>query len=274
MYEQRAARFVANHSDVPRLVQKRLGVRMPEGAPAAAMLSAAEQEGRRVEKLVLETEPGIRVPATFVAGSQPAVVFVGATEEEQHAAARAGHAVLAVTPRAFGADRGPASGYSSAWQRANRALLLGASLAALQVTDILRAMDYLRSRKDVNTSGLRLFGRGNGGTLALYAANLQPQVSHVAVEQSIVSYMDVVRSRIHQGLIGLIVPGVLQDFDLPDLVRRGAPLTLWMADPRTPAGGRASLAAAAQAYPSAKVFERPEGWAFDKVYREWLGAAR
>jgi hypothetical protein len=37
------------------------------------------------------------------------------------------------------------------------------------------------------------------------------------------SYMDIVRMKIHRGITDIAVPGVLKDFDLPDLERALGP---------------------------------------------------
>ncbi len=72
-----------------------------------------------------------------------------------------------------------------------------------------------------------------------------------------------------------MVPGVLRDFDLPDLARAIAPRTLWLVDPRTPAGAAVSPGYAAEQYKTTagdnfRVVERPEGWPLEKVYGDWM----
>ena len=77
--------------------------------------------------------------------------------------------------------------------------------------------------------------------------------------------MAIARARVHEGLIDIVVPGVLKDFDLPDLAAAIGPRPVWIVEPRTPSGARARREEAAEWKP-ARVLYRPEGWAFDKVY--------
>jgi len=96
--------------------------------------------------------------------------------------------------------------------------------------------------------------------------------------------MEIARARYHEGLTAAFVPGVLRDFDLPDLAAALAPRPLWIVDPQTPTGARVpteraltECAPATRAYertgrPAAfRVLQRPEGWPLDKLYASWLG---
>jgi len=55
-------------------------------------------------------------------------------------------------------------------------LLLGRTLANYRIWDIMRALDYLESRLDVDASRLGLFGHSGGGMLTLLTAPLEPRV--------------------------------------------------------------------------------------------------
>jgi hypothetical protein len=96
--------------------------------------------------------------------------------------------------------------------------------------------------------------------------------------------MEIARARYHEGLTAAFVPGVLRDFDLPDLAAALAPRPTLIVDPRTPTGAlvpteraRSEFAPATRAYERAgqpaafRLLHRPEGWPLDKVYASWLG---
>ena len=70
------------------------------------------------------------------------------------------------------------------------------------------------------------------------------------------SYLDVIRARVHEGLASLLVPGVIEDYDLPDLARYVKPIVI---EPRAPAGGRLLTGR-----------PRREGATGAEVYREWI----
>jgi hypothetical protein len=156
-----------------------------------------------------------------------------------------------------------------------RAMLVGRTLPGLAVTDLLGAFDYLASLPQVDPERIGLFAKGNAVAIALYAAALEPGIRKVICEGGPVSYLEIVRQRFHGEIADLIVPGVLQSFDLPEVAAAIAPRTLWIADPRMPSGAREAPEIAAPQYKPAaatnfRLLERPAGWTLAKVYGPWL----
>jgi hypothetical protein len=101
-----------------------------------------------------------------------------------------------------------------------RAILVGKTMAGMQVFDLLRVFQYAAARPDVDASGISVIGKGTAGVIALCAAALQPRIRSVVMENSILSYMDLVRTKVYpEELQDLIVPGILHDFDLPDIAK-------------------------------------------------------
>ena len=105
---------------------------------------------------------------------------------------------------------------------------------------------------------------------ALHAAVLEPRIQRVAIEESVTSYMAIARAKIHRGLEDIIVPGVLKDYDLPDLARHIGPKRLWIVEPRLPSGTRIRPNAAKAEYPGFPIRYRPESVPVENVYGEWL----
>jgi dienelactone hydrolase len=280
-----------------RLVRSRLRVAEALDPPSVRPFGELGRDGYRIERMALQTAPGVTVPAlVFVPfggpARQPAVLYVHGSGKGTDAApggdieglVRSGHVVLAPDPRGVGESR-PTSGgggYDPAWQMLQRALLVDRTLVGMQVEDLLGTFGVLESRGDVDPGRVAVLGKGHGGVLALVLAALEPKIEKAAVEGTVLSYMEVVRARYHEGLTAAFVPGVLQDFDLPDLAASLAPRPLWVVDPHTPTGAlvpvgraRTELAPAVLAYDRAgraaalRVLHRPEGWPIEKVYADW-----
>jgi cephalosporin-C deacetylase-like acetyl esterase len=284
------------------LVRSRLRMAGTLEPPAVRPVGELGRDGYRVERIALGTAPGITVPALVFRPSggparRPAVLYVhgsgkaadaGATGDIE-ALVRSGHVVLAPDPRGMGESRptSAAGGYDPAWPMLQRALLVDRTLVGMQVEDLLSACAYLEAREDVDPTRVAVVGKGHGGLLALVLAVLQPSLEKVAVEGTVLSYLEIARARYHEGLTAAFVPGVLADFDLPDLGAALAPRPLWIVDPRTPTGAlvatdraRKELGPAVLAYERAgrprafRVLHRPEGWTFDRVYAAWLASER
>lgn len=283
------------------LVRERLRMVAPRVEASVASRGLLGRDGYHIERLVLGTAPGIAVPAlAFVPETgparKPALLYLHGDGKSADAGeggdiealARAGNLVLAPDLRGLGESRPAtaAGGYRPEWQTLQRALVVDRTLVGLQLEDALGAFELLAARDDVDAGRIGVVGKGVGGILALYLAALEPRVARVAVEGSVTSYMAIARAPLHEGLTGAIVPGVLRDFDLPDLAAAVAPRPLWIVDPRTATGAvvaperaRDEYAPAVRAYERAgareafRVALRPEDRAMDAFYEGWLDTA-
>lgn len=233
IYPRRAA---AQGKDVRALVASRFAVPAARGVPAWDKRGEIERDTYRIEKIEMQPEPEISVPAlAFVPRGgephKPAVLWVdpagkAAAIQDIEALVRAGNVVLAVDPRNWGESAPPdirKTGYTKSYQTAMRALLVGRTLAGMQTFDLLRAFDYLAARHDVDARRVTVRGKGNGAVLALFTAALEPRVAGVVCQNAPASYMDIVRAKMPEGYLDIVAPGVLLDFDLPDVERALAP---------------------------------------------------
>jgi cephalosporin-C deacetylase-like acetyl esterase len=225
-------------------LRKQRGPATPAKVRAALQMAAlsalpkAEDKGSfaagaiRVEKLELEVESGIRIPAFLYLPSgatpRPGIVFASSAGKASNelgesalSLAQKGHVVLAVDPRAMGEAAPPPrkGGYTALYQLSARGWLMGESLAGMQVNDLLAAARYLRSRPEVAPAGLVLRGQGTAGPLALFAAALDPGIAGVVTERSIASFEALVNAEIYRDMENLIVPGLLEHLDLPEVVQ-------------------------------------------------------
>lgn len=298
-----------------KVIAQRLGIDVskPRAAPAGTRRSEERREGYRMETVRFESEAGITVAAVVLTpekgpARKPAVLFLnpggktagmnaGDGREEWHrwdaeSLARAGYVVMAADLRGWG-ESAPkhnmnpgSSGYSIEYQTAARALLVGKTMAGMQTWDALRAFDYLASRELVDPQRIAIFGKGDGGVIALYAAALEPRVAKVLAEGALVSYLSVARERFHERLERILAPGVLSDFDLPDVAAWIAPRPVWIASPVRPNQTAARLedvereyAVARQAFERARrpghfrMMQRLQGVTLEKNYNAWLREA-
>lgn len=200
--------------------------------------------------------------------ARPVILALNAADADMAEMAAAGYAVLALRFPIAGPGRAD-SGYTPQYQTASRAMLVGRTLVGLLLSDVLHGYRQALAT-GVDPNQIRIYGRGNAGVLALHAAVLIPQIRSVAVEATVLSYLAVTQAKYHQGLIDIVIPGVLRDYDLPDLVRTFGPKRTWLVDMRGPAGATLLLDEVRAVYPEAHAAYRPEGWPFGDVYREWL----
>lgn len=200
------------------------------------------------QKLILHPEPGIGLPALLFAPEAPArdaYLYVHGEGKQVDAVAdgpimrlvRAGHAVMAVDLRGIGETLSPVDNkdwavrFATGWQDFFRAYLLGKSYVGMRTEDILVCARHL-----VNMNGrkrpVHLVAIGETGPAALHAAAMEPTLfASLRLERSIRSWSDVVRNPEAKGQLMNAVHGALRIYDLPDLMRLIAPVTVAVKDP-------------------------------------------
>ena len=252
-----------------------------------------QRDGYSIKKLAYISEPGIFVPALlFVpdggAARKPAVVYVDGAGKSAGARvggdiewfAKSGRIVLAIDVRGMGEtsrldDRNGSDWprYFGDWDSTMTAFLMGRSLVGMRAEDIMRGVDLLTARDDVDAAAISGLGKGAGAIPLLYAAVLDGRLKRLAFAEMLVSYRSIVDHRIHRNMAESIIPGVLKQFDLPDLVASLAPRRVLIVSPVDPLGHRLWPAAAREAYgglgESVRVVRRRTEAGPDTVYAHW-----
>jgi hypothetical protein len=121
-------------------------------------------------------------------------------------------------------------------------LMLGKPLLGGQVFDVLRAVDYLRSRQDAG-GAISLVGDGPHGVIALYAAALDEKVRSVALRQTVIDYRSLASAERYTQPFGIYAYGLLRAFDLPHVARAVGPRPVLLLNPVTALGEPAGRAA-------------------------------
>ncbi len=186
------------------------------------VLGTLQRDGYRVEKVVFQTRPGIRMTANAyvpeASGKVPAVLVVhghwrGAKQDPVVQSrclglTKLGFFVLAVD--AFGSgERGldKALGEYHGEMVAATLLPVGLPLSGLQVYENQRAVDYLLTRPEVDGSRLGITGASGGGNQTMYAGAWDDRFGAVVPVCSVGNY---------QAYLGAaccmceVVPGALQ----------------------------------------------------------------
>jgi len=143
---------------------------------------------------------------------------------------RQGYATLALEMTGFGhrrdaAARARGAGASSCMPAAGAALMLGESMVGWRVWDTIRALDFLTTLSDVDSSRIGLMGISGGGTVASYAAALDPRVACTMLSGSFCTFRESIFSVMH--CIDNYVPGILKWFEVADLAALIAPRPLF-----------------------------------------------
>jgi cephalosporin-C deacetylase-like acetyl esterase len=202
-----------------------------------------------------------------------------AARAEIEALAEAGNVVLALDARGLGETRIATQGASD-WSRilgdydsAMTALLTGSSLVGMRALDIVRGLDLLAARPDVDAARISAVGNEQAAVPLLHAAVLDPRIGKVVLDGMLVSYMRMVEQRVHRGMFEQVVRGVLQSYDLPDLAAALGPRPVLIADAVNPMGHPLPLAEARKEFgraPNTQWVRRGPADAPGAAYRDFI----
>jgi dienelactone hydrolase len=308
----------AYRKEIVAAMRQRLGA-MPAVVPLEARVRDRHPvaEGRvAVERLSFAVEEGVRIPAVFFEPAdrdgerRPALLYIHEAGKAAEAGAgglfellaRHGHRVLAIDARGLGetalhgAPHGDGTGLTAHGSlfghdavHAVRILSFGRTLFGMRLLDTLRASEYLRTRPDVDAHRVHVAGRGMGALLALYAVAVEPRLAGALCEEGLLTYESVVSHREYAHFLNVFLPGVLRDYDLPDVAACVAPRPLMLLNGVDHAGRWVEAEAAAAEYDGARHVYTATGAAEQlfvrttmprheagrrELYRWWLGRAR
>jgi Abhydrolase family len=145
--------------------------------------------------------------------------------------ADAGMAAVAIEPMGFGCRRDPLNARQGLSRKAcepvaGGALLLGQTMIAWRVWDIMRTLDYIASRPELDASRVGCVGISGGGTATLFAAALEPRLRAAMVSGYLNTFRDSVGSLAH--CIDNYVPGILNWAEMYDIAGLIAPRPLFV----------------------------------------------
>ncbi|WP_263419030.1 alpha/beta hydrolase [Terriglobus albidus] len=231
----RSRPFQGSPAELAERVRQRLGLPEFVKEPDVETTGTYTQGTLTGKKLEIHTEPGITVPALLfepsgMAARRPAILYINpsgmmadtVTEGPIQRMVEQGNVVLAIDPRGWGESATPnrmISGYRSDYQLAMHAILVGKPVPGMQTLDVLSAFRYLSSRPDVDPNAISLHTSGFACNVGLFAATIEPHIHTVACDKQPMSYLAMTQLPLFKISPEVIVPGVLRDFDVPDLTR-------------------------------------------------------
>lgn len=226
----------------------------PERVPLQPeTLEVRQYPGYRREKLLFQSRPGVAVIGYLLTPNgrkppYPTVVaipghgrgvddIVGIDEKGHDRTGKPGYehdfalqtveqglATFAIEPMAFGYRRDPrtrAKGPTavSCQPAAGSALLLGETMIGWRVWDIMRAIDWIHTRPELDASRIGCLGISGGGTCTLFSAALDLRIKAAFVSGYLNTFRDSIMSVSH--CIDNYVPGILnwaENYDVAGLI--------------------------------------------------------
>jgi hypothetical protein len=248
---RRYAEIVPARSDLRRRVQ-RLTAYEPSAVPLSLRsLGGWETPLYRAERWSFDSDRSLTVSAILFtprAASTRVALYLNQAGAAVDPAPRAdvlelvqlGYTVLALDPSGVGQLASRWQGYADQWfgqeKAAWVALMTGRPLVGLQVRDVLRGLDVLKAKGLPGPSGVLGVARGLVAVSLLHGAVLDPLLTRLVLEDMPVSYAAIARAPIHRGIFEIVIPGVLREYDLPDLAASVAPRRISLLNARSAVG--------------------------------------
>jgi cephalosporin-C deacetylase-like acetyl esterase len=204
----------------------------------------------RTDSLKIESEPGIvlrgvvGIPGS--GGSHPAIVWMEPTPVEAISQSpefirlvRAGNLVAAFHPRDVLGE--PQSGPEQLalglyMPELLRAIVVGKTIVGMRVDDVVRVVNWLCTRNDVDQQKLSIYGKGGLGMVALHAAAIDGRVGRIILENGLLSYRTALEAGLHKNLSESVIPSVLTRYDTPQLMQAVFPRPIVLINPANAMG--------------------------------------
>jgi dienelactone hydrolase len=223
----------ANRERTIGAVRRLAGVRTLHELPRPAVSNAGtfERPGYHVEKIVLQPEPDLWLPALLFKPAKPSgkhVLYLNGNGKhinaqpdgpiEKHV--QQGSVVLAVDLRGTGETGGTNENmWGGNWDDIFLAYLLGKSMVGMRTEDVLVAARFLSEWESDDAIPIHLVADGLATAPAVHAAALESSLfAELKLGDVCPSWKDVVADPSKTGRLADTIHGALRVYDLPDLV--------------------------------------------------------
>jgi dienelactone hydrolase len=145
--------------------------------------------------------------------------------------AEAGIAALAIEPMGFGCRRDATNARQGLSRKAcdpaaGGALLVGQTMVGWRVRDVMRSLDYIATRSELDRNRVGCMGISGGGTITVFAAALDSRIRAALVSGYLNTFRDSIGSLAH--CIDNYVPGILNWAEMHDVAGLIAPRPLFV----------------------------------------------
>ena len=220
---------------------RRLKIPSDGASPDSTVLDESNTPEYRRQHIKLESEPGVEIEGNIYvpfspSGRKPAVLLVAdsgpyfqaaSTDSLASRMARKGRVVLTLEPRDSPGEKTDAP-FVGNWITNSRANQIGLNLPAMRAHDILRGIDLLAARSDVDPSSIHASARGVKGIWLLLAAAADPRIGKVWLDRTPYSLRAALHNTLNMNLFDAVIPGFALHWDLDDLTQAlGARPVMW-----------------------------------------------
>lgn len=224
---------------VPQMLAELRGLGIPtEGPPPEVkVVDDVDDPGGHRQHVRFETEPGVEIGGSLyfpnAPSKKPAVLLVadGSTSVLAQNLAKAGRVVLELEPRDSPKEYDANRQYIGNWYTNWRADQIGRSLAAMRAHDILRGVDVLAARSDVDPASISAAAKGVKGFWLLFAAAVDNRIGKIWLDRTPHSLRAALERPMDTDLFSAVISGFVLHWDTEDLIKALGSRPLMWVDP-------------------------------------------
>jgi hypothetical protein len=226
---------------IPDLLAELRRLKIPSDARPLPVKVSNESNGADWlrQQVRFESEPGVEIGGTLYvprsSGPKPAILLVAdqtsnysipSTDSLAQRIAKTGRLVLVLEPRDSPGDA--PRPFVGNWLTNARANQIGRNLPAMRAHDILRGVDLLAARADVDPASIRAVARGVKGIWLLLAAAVDPRIGKIWLDRTPYSLITALNNSMNTDLFEAVIPGFALHWDLEDLTKAmGSRPVIW-----------------------------------------------
>ncbi len=206
-------------------------LKIPSNGSFPAVKESNESTGPEAQRVTFQSEPGVEINGKLflpqTGGRKPAVLLVAdkmssywiqSTDSLAERMRAAGRVVLELEPRDSAGDDDHRP-YLGNWLANARANVIGLNLPAMRAHDILRGVDLLAARGDVDPASIRAAARGVKGIWLLLAAATDTRIVKVWLDRTPYSIRAALEHSMNTDLFDAVIPSFALHWDLDDLTK-------------------------------------------------------
>jgi len=224
---------IETHTEQVRAKAKELsGYHAPGEETNSVFRGRYQRDGYSVEMYALHGEGDCVIPLLLFLPSAithgQAVIYCHPKGKAQDAAA--GGRIEKLVKKGYAVAAPDLTGTGETAGSGNVAMLIGRSVAGIQAGDIVRVVNFLKERKEIDRDMIGGIAFDEMCPVMLHAAAFEKSINTVILSGSLISYRSVVMNPFYnQGFCSNYVPGAITAYDLPDLVGCIAPRKICLA---------------------------------------------
>jgi dienelactone hydrolase len=226
-----------NNKELADKAAELTGYENPDGITGGNLKGTFLWEGLNIEKHLVNRDRGFGLPALIIRPAsrlktnKPAIILSGSFGKMKELSdnrklisekLKYGYTVMIIDVTNTGELRTPEAGRDLSYEFSVGKMLIyaGKTLLGYRAEDLVIAKNYLVHLGIADSKGIELLASGQIAPCAIHAAFIDGGFSKLWLRDSPQSWETLVRTHFKPDNIGIIVPDVLNYYDLPDLIQK------------------------------------------------------